>query len=86
MAEKQQPSSTTVALEDLLYDNEDDKIEEVNTIGSGNVVGYIAPIGTAGMHKDKAREQGFWGDEAGQPVKTDSPELHKDKKKQKAKR
>lgn len=58
------------------------KIElvEQNTLASGNVVGYMAPLGAKGIGTAKALEKGFWRNDAGKTVKTGSPALHKKKK------
>lgn len=54
-------------------------LEEANTLASGNVVGYQAPLGAKGIGTDKALEKGFWRQDAGKKVKTASPALHKGK-------
>lgn len=58
------------------------ELEEQNTVGGGNIVGYTAPIGAASMATDSKIERGFWqkkrlkkkGD-----VKTASPAVHNPK-------
>jgi hypothetical protein len=52
-------------------------LEEANTLASGNVVGYQAPLGAKGIGTDKTLEKGFWRQDAGKKVKTASPALHK---------
>ena len=58
----------------------DEEIEEANTLAGGNVVGYTAPLGAAGVGSSNALEKGFWRDQSGKKVKTASPALHKKKK------
>lgn len=54
---------------------------EQNTLASGNVVGYMAPLGAKGIGSDSSLEKGFWRKDSGKSVKTASPALHKKKTK-----
>jgi len=58
----------------MIKKKQENEIEEANTIASGNVVGYQAPLGTdtTPLHKS------FWNKDKNKKVKTSSPELQKD--------
>lgn len=50
---------------------EEELMNELNTLASGNIVGYIGPLGM----DTKAIHKGFWRDKSGKKVKTDSPSV-----------
>jgi len=61
------------------------ELEEANAIStgggnltsSGQIAGYIGPLGAPGIGSSKKLQKGFWRTDSTKKVKTSSPELHK---------